>query len=163
GSYIYSPTITSSIIQTIDLRGDGASVISEQWVAQGITSTGPMGNVAINVTLGMTNVTAPSFFGNISSYGPITGTIQSTGVRVALIFGSSSTVSGDIGRAYLMIGPTGQPSVTATTIQTDIAGQPAFGVKGLAGRIISRRNLISQVVANGGIYQSIAVQGDIGA
>ena len=54
-----------SIIQTIDLRGDGGSMISRQWVAQGITSTGPLGDVAIDVALGMTNVTAPSFFGNI--------------------------------------------------------------------------------------------------
>jgi hypothetical protein len=165
GSYAFSPNILSSIIQTIDLRGDGGSFVSRQWVAQGVTSTGPMGDIAINSTIGMTDVTAPSFFGNISSYGPITGIVQSTGVRVDPIFGTTSTSSADIGRTYLTLGANGQPSVTTTTIQTDINGRPAFGPMGLAatGAIISRRNLISQVSAAGGIYGTIAVQGDIGS
>ena len=158
-----SPPGLSSIIQTIDLRGDGGSIISKQWVAQGITSTGPMGDVAINVALGMTNVTAPSFFGNITSYGPITGTVQSTGVRVDPIFGTTSTTSADIGRAYVTLLPGGSPSVTVTGIQTDINGRPAFPPMGLVGRIISRGNLISQLKAAGGIYGSVAVQGDIGS
>ena len=111
----------------------------------------------------MTNVTAPSFFGNISSYGPITGTVGSTGVRVDPIFGTTSTASADIGRTYVTLGANGQPSVTTTSIQTDINGRPAFGPMGLTGRIISRRNLISQVSAAGGIYGTIAVQGDIGS
>jgi len=153
----------SSIIQTIDLRGDGGSIISKQWVAQGITSTGPLGDVAIDVALGMTNVTAPSFFGNITSYGPITGTVQSTGVRVDPIFGTTSTTSADIGRAYVTILPGGSPSVTVTGIQTDINGRPAFPPMGLVGRVISRGNLISELKAAGGIYGSVAVQGDIGS
>ena len=100
GTMPTAPTSTlSSIIQTIDLRGDGGSIISKQWVEQAITSTGPMGDLAINSVLGMMNVTAPSFFGNIDSYGPIRGTIQSTGVRVDPIFGTTSTASADIGRA----------------------------------------------------------------
>jgi hypothetical protein len=163
GSYIYSPTLVSSIIQTIDLRGDGGSLTSRQWVAQGITSTGPIGDVAVNVTLGLNDVTAPSFFGNINSYGPIAGTVQSTGVRVDPIFGTTATASADIGRTYVTLGANGQPAVTTTTIQADINGRPAFGPMGLVGRIISRRNVISRVAAAGGIYGTIVAQGDIGA
>jgi hypothetical protein len=111
----------------------------------------------------MTNVTAPSYFGNISSYGPITGTVQSTGVRTDPIFGTTSTAGADIGRTYVTLGAAGQPTVTTSTIQTDINGRPAFGPMGLTGRLISRRNLISQVSAAGGIYGAIAVQGDIGS
>jgi hypothetical protein len=156
-------TTLSSIIQTIDLRGDGGSLVSKQWVAQGITSTGPMGDIAINSVLGMMNVTAPSFFGNIDSYGPIRGTIQSTGVRVDPIFGTTSTASADIGRAYVTLATNGTPSVTVTTVQSDINGRPAFPPMGLTGALISRGNLISLVKAAGGIYGSIDVQGDIGA
>jgi hypothetical protein len=160
-----STTAPPSIIQTIDLRGDGGSLISWQLIAQGVTSTGPMGDIAINVTTGITNITAPSFFGNISSYGPITGTIQSTGVRVSPISGTTSTVSADIGRAYIKVVANGQLAVTSTSIQTDINGRTAFGPMGIAstGRVISRGNLISQLAAAGGIYGTIAVQGDIGA
>jgi hypothetical protein len=156
-------TSSPSVIQTIDLRGDGGSLVSRQWVAQGITSTGPLGDLSINVTPGMTNVTAPSFFGNISSYGPITGTIQSTGVRIAAIGGTTATASADIGRVSVNLAANGAPAVTATTIQTDINGRPAFGPMGLTGQLISRGNLISRVSANGGLNGTIAVQGDIGS
>jgi hypothetical protein len=163
GSYSYSSNTVSSIIQTIDLRGDGGSITSKQWIAQGITSTGPLGDIAVDATLGLTNVTAPSFFGNIDSYGPINGTVQSTGVRVNPIFGTTSTASADIGRAYVTLGANGQPTVTSTAIQSDINGRPAFGPMGLNGQIISRGNLISSLTAAGGIRGIIAVQGDIGA
>jgi hypothetical protein len=158
-----TPVRLSSIIQTIDFRGDGASLISKQWVEQGITSTGPLGDIALDSVLGLTNVTAPSFFGNIDSYGPITGTIASTGVRVDPIFGTTSTVGADIGRSYVTLAANGQTTVTSSTIQTDINGRPAFGPMGLTGEIISRGSLISQLAAAGGIYGSIAIQGDIGA
>ena len=159
------PPILSSIIQTIDLRGDGGSIISNQWVAQGITSTGPLGDLAVNSTLGLTNVTAPSFFGNISSYGPITGTVQSTGVRVDPIFGTTSTVSADIGRAYVTSSSTGsfRSPFDRDPDRHQRAGRPILFPMGLTGSIISRGNLISLVKANGGIYGNISAQGDIGA
>jgi hypothetical protein len=158
-----APVSLSSIIQTIDFRGDGASLISKQWVAQGMTSTGPLGDIALDSVLGLTNVTAPSFFGNIDSYGPITGIVASTGVRVDPIFGTTSTASANIGRSYVTLGANGQLSVTSSTIQTDINGRPAYPPMGLSGQIISRGSLISQLDAAGGIYGSIDVQGDIGA
>ena len=89
GRYSYSPNTVSSIIQTIDLRGDGGSLVSKQWVAKGVTSTGPLGDLYINSILGITDLTAPSIFGNVSSYGPITGTVQTTGLRIDPITGTA--------------------------------------------------------------------------
>jgi hypothetical protein len=142
-----------SIVQSIALRGDGASIDSEQWVSQSITSTGPVGDVNIDSGQGITDITVPAVFGSLTTPGPIAATVQTTGLRTDPITGAVSGVSADIGRAYLAPGPKGGPPVvTATVVQSG----------GLTGRLISRGNLISQV-DTGAISGLIAAQGDIGA
>jgi hypothetical protein len=79
---------TGSVIQTIDMRGDGGSISTAQYVAQAITSTGPLGDVTSQFPLGITSVTAPSIFGSlVDAGGPITGTVQTTGVQIDPITG----------------------------------------------------------------------------
>ncbi|MHB1421755.1 MAG: hypothetical protein ACYC3I_00885 [Gemmataceae bacterium] len=142
-----------SVVQTIDLRGDGASIRTQQYIAGGITSTGPLGDLILESPQGITNVTAPSIFGNILSAGPITGTIQTTGLRTDPITGAVSQVAADLGRVYvtwILHGNDVVPVVTTTLVQ---ANGP-----GLTGQIICGGNLISQVVADGGITGTITVQ-----
>jgi hypothetical protein len=144
--------LSSSVIQTISLRGDGASIRTLQYVANAITSTGPLGDLQLQNTLGITNVTAPSIFGSILGQGPITGTIQTTGIRTDPITGAPSSVSADLGDEYVGTSNNG-PFLTVTTIQSS-------GTE--TGRIISRGKLLSQVLVNGGLSGLIAAQGDLG-
>ena len=150
--------LDDSVVQTIDLRGDGGSIDSRQFVARSITSTGPMGDLAIRSGSGINNVTAPALFGNISTDGPIFGTVQTTGLRTDPITGVQSSVSADLGRAYVVpsAGKHDPAYVTATTIQVGGGG-------GLTGRIISRGDLVSSIRGDGGISATIAAQGNIGA
>ena len=107
------------MVQTVDLYGDGGSIFSEQFIAQSVTSTGPLGDLTVLATQGLNNVTAPSIFGNIAAAGPIFGTIQTTGVRTDPVTGATSQIPADLGRVYVV--PAGgrnlQPYVTATTIE----------------------------------------------
>ncbi|MDR3638691.1 MAG: calcium-binding protein [Isosphaeraceae bacterium] len=147
-----------SIVQTIALNGDGGSIQSDQFIAQGITSTGPLGDVCVAACQGISNITAPSIFGNINTTGPIFGTIQTTGVRFDPITGAPSTVPADLGRAYVVTPSNprcGKPYVTTTTIQ-------AGWNYGISGQIISRGDLISAVDADGCLSGTIAAQGSIG-
>jgi hypothetical protein len=147
-----------AIVQTVALNGDGGSIQSDQFIAQGITSTGPLGDVCVAACQGINNITAPSIFGNITTNGAIFGTIQTTGVRIDPISGASSTVPADLGRAYVVTpqNPWCQPYIATTTIQ-------AGGGGGLCGSIISRGNLISSIRGDCGISALIAAQGNIGA
>lgn len=102
-------------------------------------------------------MTAPSIFGNIVSNGPITGTIQTTGLRTDPITGNVSTVAAEFGRVYVAYhhwtsGLT-IPYVTTTVVQAN----------GISGQLISRVNLISSIDADGGIQGVIAAQGILGA
>jgi hypothetical protein len=142
-----------SVIQTISLRGDGGSIRTSQYITSAITSTGPLGDLQLQNTLGITSVTAPSIFGSILAQGPITGTIQTTGVRTDPITSAVTQVSADLGNVYVASSSHG-PYLTVTTIQTSTVG---------AGRIISRGKLLSQVQVSGGFGGLIAAQGDIGA
>ena len=72
---------TGSVVQSVDLYGDGGSIFSKQFIAQSVTSTGPLGDLTVLASQGLNNVTAPSIFGNIAAQGPLFGTIQTTGVR----------------------------------------------------------------------------------
>jgi hypothetical protein len=141
-----------SVIQTISLRGDGASIQTSQYIASAITSTGPLGDLQLHNTLGMTDVTAPSIFGSILVQGPITGTIQTTGLRTDPITSVVRPVSADLGNVYVASSSHG-PYLTVTTIQTSTGG---------TGRIISRDKLLSQVQLSGGFSGLVAAQGDIG-
>ncbi|MGH9353981.1 MAG: hypothetical protein ACRD2G_17770, partial [Terriglobia bacterium] len=108
------------------------------------------------------NVTAPSIIGNIEvSSGPISGTIQTTGLRLDAITGESSTIAADWGRVYSQ--PASKEKGGESSGTTVLAATVVYsGGGGLSGRLISRGNMISQVVANGGISGVIAAQGDLG-
>jgi hypothetical protein len=152
---------SGSVVQSVDLYGDGGSIFSEQFIAQSITSTGPLGDLTVLANQGLNNVTAPSIFGNIAAQGPLFGTIQTTGVRTDPVTGATTQVPADLGRAYVVpIGGRngGAPYVTTTTIEGQ--GQDSLSP---TGRIISRGNLISLVRSDGGAKGLIAVQGDLGA
>ncbi len=151
-------TPQGSVVQSVDLHGDGGSILSEQFIAQSVTSTGPLGDLTVLGAQGLNNVTAPSIFGNISAAGPLFGTIQTTGVRTDPVTGATSEVPADLGRVYVVQpgGRNAQPYVTATTI----GGQ---GTDSLAGRIISRGNLISSIRSDGGATGLVAAQGNLGA
>jgi hypothetical protein len=157
--------LQQSIIQTIGLRGDGGSIQTQQAVGSSttspkvpftpaITSTGPLGDVIIQGPL--PNVTAPSIFGSLLPGGPIpaTTTIQTTGIRTDPITGASSQVPADLGRVYVTTTNQG-PVLTTTVVHS-------FG-PGVSGQVISRGNLISQVLSDGGITGLVAAQGDLGA
>ena len=151
---------TNSEVQTVDLYGDGGSIFSNQFIAQSITSTGPLGDVTVLAAQGLNNVTAPSIFGNIAAQGPLFGTIQTTGVRTDPVTGATSQIPANLGRVYV-VQPSGrslEPYVTTTTIE----GQGAGSFTSTA-RIISRGNLVSFVRSDGGGSGLIAAQGDFGA
>jgi hypothetical protein len=148
-----SGTLQPSVIQAVSLRGDGGSIQTQQPITQSITSTGPLGDLLLQGTL-TANVTAPSIFGSIIPQGgPIAGTIQTTGIRTDPITAQTSQVPADLGRVYVTTTNKG-PVLTSTIVH-------AFGT-GLSGQIISRGNLISQVIADSGISGVIAVQGNVG-
>ena len=149
---------SGSSVQTIDLYGDGGSILSEQPIAQSITSTGPLGDLTVTSVTGINNVTAPSIFGNISTSGPIYGTIQTTGIRTDPVTGATSSVSADLGRVFVVPagGRNANPFVTATTLE-------GGGNDSLSGRIISRGNLISFVRSDGTTTGQIDAQGNLGA
>ena len=138
-------TPQGSVVQTVDLYGDGGSILSQQFIAQSVTSTGPLGDLTVLAPQGLNNVTAPSIFGNISAAGPLFGTIQTTGVRIDPVTGATSQIPADLGRVYVVQpgGRNAKPYVTATAI----GGQ---GTDSLSGRIISRGNLISSIRSDGG-------------
>jgi hypothetical protein len=151
-------TPQGSVVQTVSLYGDGGSILSEQFIAQSVTSTGPLGDLTVLSPQGLNNVTAPSIFGNIAAAGPLFGTIQTTGVRTDPVTGATSEIPADLGRAYVVTpgGRSARPYVTATTI----GGQ---GTDSLTGRIISRGNLISSIRSDAGATGLIAAQGNFGA
>jgi hypothetical protein len=99
---------------------------------------------------GLGNLTASGIFGNINVIsGSITGTIQTTGIRIDPLTGDQTTVNADIGQfTYDKNGAIDGVTVISAKL-------------GISGRIISRGNLISAVSARtfSGV---IAVQGDIG-
>jgi hypothetical protein len=146
-----------SVVNSVAIRGDGASIRSEQSI-RSITSTGPLGDVSIESDGGgATNVSAPSIFGSIDfDDTALTGVIQTTGLRTDPITGATSTVPADLGRVYVGFDWRGGPYLTSTTLHSEGGA--------LTGQIISRGNLVSQIIADGGIAGTgiIAVQGDLG-
>jgi hypothetical protein len=138
------------VISNIAIAGDGASVGTRFAVAN-ITSTGSVGDVTVRGPGGLGNLTASGIFGDISvTNGAITGTIQTTGVRIDPLTGAQTDVNGDIGE--FTFGKTGA-----------INGVTFISAKlGISGQIISRGNLISAIKAKG-FSGLIAAQGDIGA
>lgn len=148
-----APTNTnSSSILSVALAGDGGSFSTAQPILAGITSTGPLGNLTLLSTRGLTgNVTAPSIVGSIYANGPITGTIQTTGVWTNMTTGQTSSIPADFGS----VDAAGGVIYDITTVTT----APGAGI---SGKIISRGDLISQIDSGGAISGVITSQGDIG-
>lgn len=139
-------------IRSIDLRGDGGAITTWQPVLARITSTGTLGDLDLRAAHGIAaDITAPAIMGDINSQsGPISGTIQTTGLRTDPITGAVVAIPADLGRVL-----SSGASVRATTIQT------AGG--GISGRIISRGGLVSRIIATSGISGLIAAEGPLGA
>jgi hypothetical protein len=146
--------LQSPVVQEIDLRGDGGSIQTQEPFAAtaAITSTGLLGDLTISSAQGINNVTAPSMFGSLTTPGPITGLVQTTGQRTDPITSVVTTVPADLGRLY--VNTSGKvPVVTNTTVTTG----------GLSGELVSRGDLISQVTLSGGpLSGALAVQGNLG-
>jgi hypothetical protein len=131
------------------LFGDGGSLDTAFSLAN-LTSTGSLGNVTVRGQAGLGNITAPNIIGNISVVnGGITGTIQTTGIRIDPVTGIETTVSADLGQLVYKKGKVSG----VTTI---------FAKSGISGQIISRGDLISSVSA-ASLSGVIAAQGNIGA
>jgi hypothetical protein len=142
----------NAVVQSIEVRGDGASIQTQQWIAGAIRSTGPLGDLNLLSPQGITDVRAPSIFGSILSNGPLTGIVQTTGLRTDPITGAVSSVPATLGQLYV----TGQgkgKGVTATTVQ----------VAGLNGELVSRGDLVSQATIAGSMTGVVAAQGNLGA
>ncbi len=143
---------SSSFIQSVALAGDGGSFSTAQTILSAITSTGPLGDLTLQSTRGLiANVTAPSIVGSVYANGPITGTIQTTGVWTNMTTGQTSSIPADFGRVDAAGG-----EIYGDTTVTSAPGA------GISGQIISRGNLISQIDSGGAISGMIASQGDIG-
>jgi hypothetical protein len=96
-------------------------------------------------------VTAPNILGNISVLkGGITGTIQTTGIRIDPITGTETAVNADLGRTLYKNGKA--KGVTIISAK-----------QGITGQIISRGDLISSISTGAGFSGVIAAQGNIGA
>jgi hypothetical protein len=133
-----APVGGNATIQSIDLVGSGGAIQTALWIQASISSTGPLGDLILSATQGITaHVTAPSIIGNIDAQGGISGVIE--------------TSSGDIGATLT------DPTRTITGV-TSIHSGGTF-----TGKIISRGNLVSSILIDGGMTGLIAAQKDIGA
>jgi len=139
-----------AVITSIQLAGDGASIDS-QYAIGSITSTGSLGDVTVRGAQGLGSVTASSIFGSINVLnGGITGTIQTTGIRIDSITGEETVVNADIGQ-------------TVFNAKGKLTGVTTISAKGgINGEIISRGDLISSVTTGGSLTGLIAAQGNIG-
>ena len=145
-------SISSSFIQSVALAGDGGSFSTAQPILSRITSTGPLGDLTLQSTRGLiADVTAPSIVGSVYANGPITGTIQTTGVWTNMTTGQTSAIPADFGRVDAAGG-----EIYGITTVTSAPGA------GISGQIISRGNLISQIDSGGAMSGVIASQGGIG-
>ncbi|HET9131213.1 MAG TPA: hypothetical protein VFO86_09710, partial [Terriglobia bacterium] len=145
---------SNSLLQSIDLMGDGGSIETKASTSSSfsITSAGALGDVSLLKSQSLFNLTAPSIFGSLRIGGGITGVVQTTGIRIDPITQLASTVDADFGRVYVTVSH-GTPVVTSTEVTT----------RGLSGRLVSRGNLISSVSTAGGRFTGdIDVQGDFG-
>jgi hypothetical protein len=142
-----------SVVKSIDLRGDGGSILSKQSITNSVTSTGPLGDLTL-LAGAVPGVTAPSIFGSIIAAGSINKIVQTTGLRTDPITGAVSSITPDLGRLY--VDTSGKlPVVAATVIQP--------GAIGTTGEIISRGDLISFINTNGGNFDGLAAaQGNLG-
>jgi hypothetical protein len=126
--------VVAGKLTSILLTGDGGAISTALPGAPSITSTGPLGDLNLSSISGIGNVTAPSTFGNMSTGGPIFGTVQTT--------------VGDLGSAL-------------TNGSGTIVGTTSITASAITGSVISRGNLVSSITT-GNFSGAIAAQGDIG-
>jgi hypothetical protein len=160
-------TVSKAVIQSIALRGDYGSIVTQQAIALSVSSTGPMGDLILSAPGGIVaNVTATGFWttgptgGSISATnGAIASTILTTGMRTDPISGVTAPavnylggLGGDLGRAITTNG-----AITGVTFVSAGGG-------GLAstGKILAKGNLVSQVNVQSGLDGVVATDGDIG-
>lgn len=139
-------------INSISILGDGASVDSRYGVGD-ITSTGSLGDVTVRGKEGLGSITASGIFGNLNiTAGAVTGTIETTDIRIDPVTGDQTSVNADIGA--FTYNAHGEIS-GVTTI---------FAKKGFtnANAIICRGDLISSLNLKGVFNGTIAVQGNVG-
>ncbi len=145
------PGNNRSVIQSINFIGDGGSVSTGLQVTNAITSTGSLGDLYLSSGTGIANISASSFFGNVNLYGGnLTGTFQSTGIRIDPLTGAQTSVAADIGSVITNASGT---ITGVTTLNLNMTS---------AAMVISRGNLISQFTSNTALLGTIAAQGDIG-
>ena len=147
---------TQPTVKSVTIAGDGASVACRYAVGS-ITSTGTLGNVTVDGAAGLGNlgsITASGIFGNIQvTSGAITGTIQTTGVRIDPVTGDQTQVNSDIGQ--FTYGLNGKVNGVTSIF--------AAGGMSSTGQIICRGNLISTVSMRGAFNGLVVVQGNLGA
>ena len=147
---------STSSVSGLAFVGDGGAVSTSQAINGPITSTGPLGDIYIGATTGITgNITASRFFGMVEAGdGPIasTSTIQTTGIRTDPITGLTQAANPAIGQ------------LVATTSGTTTTYAPTVisGVGSIAGKIISRGAIYSQITTTGNFTGLIAAVGNIG-
>lgn len=150
---VIAPNSKQPSVQSIRFAGDGASVDSRYGVGN-ITSTGSIGDVTVRGKDGLGNLTASGIFGSINvTTGAVTGTIETTGIRIDPNTGLQTSVSADIGG--FTYNSKGQ--IAGVTLIT--------AAKGFTGSrpIICRGDLVSSVNFKGVFNGLLAVQGNVGA
>ncbi|HWE04741.1 MAG TPA: hypothetical protein VG326_20205 [Tepidisphaeraceae bacterium] len=146
----------TTYITQLSLIGDGAAVDSSIAIAN-IVSTGVLGNLYLrgNGTssvskVSLNSIMAPAISGSIDLFGgTLTGTIETTGVRIDPITGATSAVNADLGSTTL----SGSTVNGVTTLHVTM---------GVGSRIVSRGNLISKITLDTALLGTIAAQGNIG-
>jgi hypothetical protein len=137
-------------ITNLSILGDGATVSTDRSLAN-LVSTGSLQNIVVRGSQGLGNVTAPNILGSIEVLnGGISGTIQTTGIRIDPITGVETQISAALGsRVYNSKGV-----LTGVT--------RIYCAKNFTGQIVSRGDLISSVVVKGSFTGTVAVSGNIG-
>ncbi|TVP98792.1 MAG: hypothetical protein EA381_11745 [Planctomycetaceae bacterium] len=120
-----------------------------------LTSTGPMGDLTLHGPMDA-DVWVTSLFGSlIINSGPLTGVVQTTGLRTDPITGEVTLQAGDVGQLYVAYDRRGKATFETTRIQVGRGG-------GLSGQLLVRGDLVSHVTVNGGMSGLIATEGSIG-
>jgi hypothetical protein len=155
--------LQNSVVKSIEVRGDGASIQTQQWISDHISSTGPLGDLILQSGQGITNVTAPSIFGSIIV---TTSVVQVNGLSGALITRgnliSQVTVNGPGLSGLLAV----QGNVNESNTTDDdghvvrLGGLVVNG--GISGQVVVLGTVFADVIDNGGLKDGrIVVKGNI--
>jgi hypothetical protein len=173
---VNGPALTNtgrSSILSIAMARDGGSISTAQPILSQITSTGPLGDLTLESTRGLTgNVTAPSIVGSNYANGPITGTIQTTGalsgqvVALGNIFGDIN-ISGNLTGRIAANGRS-TPFSTSRGILGNINVGGTIGTASSNAAIVSRGEIGDSrmgtgvdMTNEGAIYGILAAEGPV--